>query len=81
MRDADHFSLSVISLAFALKRLLESNHYEEAKHKLIQDFTKLKNRVQIQTRILDRKTIPKKSTPFCSTWIDRGSAERPIRLI
>ncbi len=55
MRNTDQFVLSVISLAFALKKLVESDHYDEGKHKLVQDFTRLKNRVQLHTKILENK--------------------------
>lgn len=60
MRNSDRFVLSVISLALALKKLVESDHYDEGKHKLVQDFTKLKNRVQLQTKLLERKQTAKK---------------------
>lgn len=60
MRNTDRFVLSVISLALALKKLVESEHYDEGKHKLVQDFTKLKNRVQLQTKILEQKQTAKK---------------------
>ncbi len=53
MKQSDQFALSVISLAFALKRLVESDYYDESKHKLIQEFTMLRNRVNLHTRILD----------------------------
>jgi hypothetical protein len=57
MECSDRFVLSVISLAFALKRLVDSDYYDEGKHKLVQDFIRLKNRVQLHTRILeDRRT-------------------------
>ena len=59
MRNSDHFVLSVISLALALKKLVESDYYDEGKHKLIQDFTKLKNRVQLQTKLLERRQSSK----------------------
>jgi hypothetical protein len=55
MKSTDQFALSVISLAFALKKLVESDYYDESKHKLIQDFTKLRHRVQIHTQILENK--------------------------
>ncbi len=55
MEQSDRFALSVISLAFNLKRLLESDYYDEGKHKLLQDFTKLKNRVQLCTKILENR--------------------------
>ena len=55
MKDADQFALSVFSLAFALKRLLESDYHDETKHRLVQDFIKLKDRVQLHTNILDQK--------------------------
>ena len=60
MKTTDQFALSVISLAFALKKLVESDYYDESKHKLIQDFTKLKQRVQIHTRILENKETENK---------------------
>lgn len=60
MRNTDRFVLSVISLALALKKLVESEHYDEGKHRLVQDFTKLKNRVQLQTKILEQKQTAKK---------------------
>ncbi len=60
MKDSDHFALAVISLAFALKRLLESDYHDETKHRLVQDFLKLKDRVQLHTRILEQKETAKK---------------------
>ena len=60
MKYTDQFVLSVISLAFALKKLLESDYDDEGKHKLVQDFTKLKNRVQLHTKILENKETAKK---------------------
>ena len=60
MKRADRFALSVISLAFALKKLLESDYYEESKHKLVHDFTKLKNKVQLHTKILENRETAKK---------------------
>jgi len=59
MKDSDQFALSVISLAFAVKRLLESDYHEETKHKLVQDFIKLKEKVQLHTKILDQKETAK----------------------
>ncbi|MEI9475057.1 MAG: hypothetical protein WCO26_00560 [Deltaproteobacteria bacterium] len=55
MKNSDRFALSVISLAFALKRLVESDLYDESRHRLVEDFTGLKNRVQLQTKILEQK--------------------------
>ena len=60
MKHSDQFALSIISLAFALKRLVESDYYDESKHKLIQDFTRLRNRVKLHTRILDDQETAKK---------------------
>lgn len=60
MKNTDQFVLSVISLAFALKKLVESSHYDENKHKLVQDFTRLKNRVQLHTTLLEQKETAKK---------------------
>jgi len=51
----DRFVMSVISLAFALKNLVESKYYDEGQHKLVQDFTKLKERVQLQTKLLEQR--------------------------
>jgi hypothetical protein len=45
----------VISLGFALKKLVESDYYDEGRHKLVEDFTRLKNRVQLHTKILEQK--------------------------
>jgi len=59
-RNTDQFVLSVISLAFALKKLLESDYYDEAKYRLIQDFTKLKNRVQLHAKLLEQKETAEK---------------------
>jgi hypothetical protein len=59
MKHTDQFVLSVISLAFALKKLLESDYYDESKYKLVQDFTRLKNRVQLHTKILENKETAK----------------------
>ena len=55
MRNRDQFVLSVISLAFALKKLVESDYYDENRHKLVGEFTRLKNRVQLHTKILEQK--------------------------
>jgi hypothetical protein len=55
MKGTDRFVLSVISLAFALKKLLESEYYDEGKHKLVQEFSRLKNRVQLHIRILEQR--------------------------
>jgi len=60
MEDSDQFAFSVFSLAFALKKLVESDYYDESKHKLIQDFTRLKNRVQLLIKILENKERGKK---------------------
>ena len=60
MRNTDQFVLSVISLAFAIKKLLDSDHYDESKHKLVQEFTRLKNRVQLHTKILENKETAQK---------------------
>jgi len=60
MDDSDQFAFSVFSLAFALKKLVESDYYDESKHKLIQDFTRLKNRVQLLIKILENKERAKK---------------------
>ncbi|MEI9475591.1 MAG: hypothetical protein WCO26_03345 [Deltaproteobacteria bacterium] len=60
MRNRDQFVLSVISLAFALKKLVESDYYDESRHKLVGDFTRLKNRVQLHTRILEQKETAEK---------------------
>ena len=35
MEDSDQFAFSVFSLAFALKKLVESDYYDESKHKLV----------------------------------------------
>lgn len=59
MKNTDHFALSIISLAFALKRLLESDYHEETKQRLVQDFIKLKDRVQLHTKILEQKETAK----------------------
>jgi len=60
MEDSDQFAFSVFSLAFALKKLVESDYYDESKHKLIHDFTRLKNRVQLLIKILENKERAKK---------------------
>ena len=60
MEDSDEFAFSVFSLAFALKKLVESDYYDESKHKVMQDFTKLKNRVQLLINILENKEKAKK---------------------
>ncbi len=60
MKDSDQFALAVISLAFALKRLLESDYHDETKHRLVQDFLKLKDRVQLHTKILENKETAQK---------------------
>jgi len=60
MEDSDQFAFSVFSLAFALKKLVESDYYDESKHNLIQDFTRLNNRVQLLIKILENKERAKK---------------------
>ncbi len=60
MKDSDQFALAVISLAFALKKLLESDYHDETKHRLIQDFLKLKDRVQLHTKILENRETARK---------------------
>ncbi len=60
MNNTDQFALSVISLAFAIKKLLESDYHEETKQKLVQDFIKLKDKVQLHTKILEQKETAKK---------------------
>jgi hypothetical protein len=60
MKNSDQFVLSVISLAFALKKLVESDHYDEGRHKLVQDFIRLKNRVQLHTKVLENKETAEK---------------------
>ena len=60
MENTDRFVLSVISLAFALERLVESEYYDDNKHKLVQEFTRLKNRVQLHTKILENKETAEK---------------------
>jgi len=60
MGHTDQFVLAVISLAFALKRLVESEHYDEKKVGLVRDFTKLKNKVQFHTNLLEKKEAVKK---------------------
>jgi hypothetical protein len=60
MKNTDQFVLSVISLAFALKKLVESDFYDEGKHKLVQDFTRLKNRVQLHTKLLENRETAQK---------------------
>ena len=60
MKNTDQFVLGVISLAFALKKLVESDYYDETKHKLVQDFTRLKNRVQLHTKLLENRETAQK---------------------
>ena len=60
MENTDRFVLSVISLAFALKKLVESEYYDESKHRLVQEFTRLKNRVQLHTKILENRETAQK---------------------
>ena len=60
MKNSDQFVLSVISLAFALKKLVESDYYDESRHKLVEEFTRLKNRVQLHTKILEQKKTAEK---------------------
>lgn len=60
MKNLDQFIFSVIDLAFALKRLVESAYYDEGRYKLVQDFTRLKNRVQVHTTILEQKETAEK---------------------
>ena len=61
MKNSDQFALSVISLAFALKKLVESDYYDESRHKLVEEFTRLKNRVQLHTKLLEQKETAEKS--------------------
>jgi hypothetical protein len=51
--DNDRFVLSVISLGFALKGLMESRQYEESTNAVIKDFLKLKERVQVLARLAE----------------------------
>jgi histidinol-phosphate/aromatic aminotransferase/cobyric acid decarboxylase-like protein len=60
MKNRDQFVLSVISLAFALKKLVESDYYDESRHKLVEDFIRLKNRVQLHTKVLENKETAEK---------------------
>jgi hypothetical protein len=60
MKNTDQFVLSVISLAFILKKLVESDYYDESKHKLVQEFTRLKNKVQLHTNILEQRQTAEK---------------------
>jgi hypothetical protein len=60
MKGTDRFVLSVISLAFALKELVESDYYDESRHRLVQDFTRLKNKVQLHTKILEQQRAVEK---------------------
>ncbi len=60
MKDTDRFALSVISLAFALKKLVESEYYDEGKHKLVQEFIRLKSKVQLHTKILEQRQTAEK---------------------
>jgi hypothetical protein len=60
MMNTDQFILSVISLAYTLKKLVESNSYDESKHKLIHEFTRLNNRVKLLTKILEQKQTVEK---------------------
>ncbi len=60
MKNSNQFVLSVIGLALALKKLVESDYYDESKYKLIQDFTRLKNRIQLHTQILENRETAQK---------------------
>jgi hypothetical protein len=60
MGHTDKFVLAVISLAFALKKLVESEHYNEEKHGLVKEFTKLKNKVQFHINLLEKKEAASK---------------------
>ena len=60
MKNTDQFVLSVISLAFILKKLVESDYYDEGKHKLVQEFIRLKNKVQLHTKILEQRQTAEK---------------------
>ncbi len=60
MKNTDQFVLSVISLAFILKKLVESDYYDEGKHKLVQEFARLKNKVQLHTKILEQRQTAEK---------------------
>ena len=60
MKNTDQFVLSVISLAFILKKLVESDYYDEGKHRLVQEFIRLKNKVQLHTKILEQRQTAEK---------------------
>ena len=60
MKNTDQFVLSVISLAFILKKLVESDYYDESKHRLVQEFARLKNKVQLHTKILEQRQTAEK---------------------
>ncbi len=60
MKNTDQFVLSVISLAFILKKLVESDYYDEGKHRLVQEFARLKNKVQLHTKILEQRQTAEK---------------------
>ncbi len=60
MKHVDEFVLSVIDLAFALKRLVESAYYDEGRFRLVQDFNRLKHRVAVHIKILKEKETAKR---------------------
>lgn len=60
MDESDQFAFSVFNMAFALKRLIESDYYDESKHKLIKEFTRLIRRTQLLIKILEYKEKVKK---------------------
>ena len=52
----DRFALAAFSLAFSIQRILDSKHIApEAKDKLIQDLTNLRERVSLLIKIMENK--------------------------
>ena len=55
---SDRFALEAFTFAFRIQRILESNLVAaEAKEKLVQDFAKLKERVEILSKIREDKEL------------------------
>ncbi len=60
---SDRFALEAFTFAFRIQRILESNLVgAEAKERLIQDFAKLKQKVEILSKIREDKELAQRMT-------------------
>jgi hypothetical protein len=58
---SDRFALEAFTFAFRIQRILESNLVgAEAKEKLVQDFARLKEKVEILSKIRENKELARK---------------------